>query len=47
MKPFENQKVIIQAKIKAYEPMSSILDTIEDELDEDTSKMYDDVAPAT
>ena len=44
---FESQKHIIEAKMKIYEPMSRILETITDEIDEDTVNMKDVVAPAT
>ena len=43
---FESQKHIIEAKMKMYEPMSQILVTTIDEIDEDAVNMYDDVAPA-
>ena len=44
---FESQKHIIKARMKIYEPMSQILETITDEIDEDAVNMYDDVVSAS
>ena len=40
-------RILSQAKMRIYEPMSQVLDTIADEVDEDSPKIYDDIAPAT
>ena len=44
---FASQRHAIEKKIKIYEPMAAILDTIEDEMNEYSTERFDDVAPAT
>ena len=44
---FTSQRHAIEKKMKIYEPMAAILDTIEDEMGEYCAEIFDDVAPGT